>query len=81
MPLPRYDCDATVDPRALQVTWIAVHDQVAAVTIDSSLEEDGFEPSVPRGMGHRYSTGKRRLCEVAHTFPPSGTITYGATQG
>ena len=24
---------------------------------DSALEEDGFEPSVPRGMGLRYSTG------------------------
>jgi hypothetical protein len=33
MPLPRNDCDAMVDPRALQVTWIAVHDQVSAVTI------------------------------------------------
>ena len=24
--------------------------------VDSPLEEDGFEPSVPRGMGRRYST-------------------------
>ena len=33
------------------------------------------------GAGRRCSTGKRRQCEVAHTSPPSGTITYGATRG
>jgi len=33
------------------------------------------------GVGRRCSTGKRRQCEVAHTSPPSGTITYGATPG
>jgi hypothetical protein len=32
------------------------------------------------GAGHRCLIGKRRQCEVAHTSPPSGTITYGATR-
>ena len=49
---------------------------------DSALEEYVFEPSVPLvGTGRRCSTGKHRQCEVAHTSPPAGTITYGATRG
>ena len=44
---------------------------VSAISSDSPLEGDGFEPSVPRGAARRCSARKRRQCEVARTSPPS----------
>ena len=36
---------------------------------DSSLEEDGFEPSVPRGMGRRYSTLRHSTASSMGVLP------------